>query len=492
MSKHFVSASAFLLGAVLFACEDENQQIQNVTIQFKAPSLEIVENGDEHVIEFSLSNTIAAASELSVKIEPANLVVTDPVAVNGVVTIPVAKGAVMTSFKLRAIANSTDQSDQKVNISIVKLPVPLVSGEQSTFVVTIKDDDEAPVPQSFADFINNGATIAENDQAGVEYVIQLSAPAATAGTIDVVVNPGRGVFARHFTSQPAVSNGKILLEIAQGQQTAKFRVYPIENTDATGQLDLVFGIAGTTGTIVRGLKTEEVLKIIDDELLGRPKGYTSANSMDSYKTLYEYDLQGRILKINWESHTPYKQTGADEYFYNNANRVVKIRKHAHKEIVYTWVADRIVKSEDVQDGVVKAYTDYGYDEAGNVALVAPHYLQPGGEFVRGMFFVYLYFNDGNVYKQLAYQPVDDPEGSEPVLISTKTYGNYIDVANPFPMVELLPGIKSQRKLAGTYVLEDNDRTETYQITYEFRADGQPSRRHVTGAGNNQTVEYLYY
>jgi hypothetical protein len=492
MLKLPVSAGALLLlGVTLFACEDEDKHPSNVVVQFTTSSLEITENDDEHMVLLNLSSPLTSASEFKIKVEPAHLITTEPVAVAGVVTVPVPRGSRTASFKLKSITNNTDNPDQQVSINLMSLAAPLIAGDKSTFKVTIKDDDDAPAPTSVANFLNNGATITENDQAGVEYVIQLSTPAASAGTITIGVNAGSGVYARHFLSQPAINDGKLVLDVAQGQATVSFRVSSIENAEATGQLDLVFSINETTGNIVRGERTDETLTIVDDELLGKPKGYNNSNSVDSYATMYEYDIQGRITKRNWVSHTPYKQSGTDEYFYNNANQVIKIRKHAYKEIVFTWSGDRIIKSEEVQEGVVKSYTDYGYDDAGNVGLVAPYYRQNNGEYKAGLFFVYLYFNDGNVYKQLTYNPLEDAE-AEPVLVSTKTYDNYLDVANPFPMVEILPGIKSQRKLATTYVVEENGTTQTYHITYEFREDGQPAKRHTTGAGNAQIVDYQYY
>ena len=111
-------------------------------------------------------------------------------------------------------------------------------------------------------------------------------------------------------------------------------------------------------------------------------------------------------------------------------------------------------------------------------------------FLKGLFTIYLYFSDGNLYKSLTYQESGDPE--EPHLISTKTYDNYIDVENLFPMTEVLPGVRMQTKLATSYRLEEGETDMTYEMWYEFRPDGLPAKRIATTAGETQTAVYHYY
>jgi hypothetical protein len=152
--------------------------------------------------------------------------------------------------------------------------------------------------------------------------------------------------------------------------------------------------------------------------------------------------------------------------------------------------DRIVKSEEYTNNVLTKYTLYGYDIAGNVAEAAVHYKQPDGTLVLSMLFVYLYHMDHNVYKVLTYTI---PAGSEEqVLIATKTFDNYLDVENPFPMVEILPDQKAQNKLPASYRIEENGHDITYQFTYQLSSERKPLSRTATSPSGSETAQYEYY
>jgi hypothetical protein len=125
-----------------------------------------------------------------------------------------------------------------------------------------------------------------------------------------------------------------------------------------------------------------------------------------------------------------------------------------------------------------------------VGGVVSYYRQDNGEFLKGLFTVYLYFVDGNLYKTLTYNDTGDPEN--PQLVRTRTYENYIDVSNPFPMTEILPGVNPQAKLPTTYRTEEAGTDLTYQMTYEYRPDGLPGKRIATPQGDLQTAVYYYY
>jgi hypothetical protein len=134
--------------------------------------------------------------------------------------------------------------------------------------------------------------------------------------------------------------------------------------------------------------------------------------------------------------------------------------------------------------------EYAYDDAGNVGGVVSYYLQENGAFEKGMFTIYLYHLDGNLYKSLTYQDGNNPE--EPVLLRTMTYENYLEKSNPFPMTEILPGVNPQPNLAGSYRVEEIETDLSYQLVYEYRPDGLPGKRIATAANDTQTAVYHYY
>ncbi|HRG08424.1 MAG TPA: hypothetical protein PLJ08_07575, partial [Cyclobacteriaceae bacterium] len=62
------------------------------------------------------------------------------------------------------------------------------------------------------------------------------------------------------------------------------------------------------------------------------------------------------------------------------------------------------------------------------------------------------------------------------------------------MFEILPNVKAQQTLAGSYRYEQHliDSDLTYTITYEFRSDGLPVKRTASAPGDTQVVSYDYY
>ena len=102
----------------------------------------------------------------------------------------------------------------------------------------------------------------------------------------------------------------------------------------------------------------------------------------------------------------------------------------------------------------------------------------------------MYFLDGNLYKSLTYIP---NEGSgEYTLISTKTYDQYIDAANPFPMVEILPTVKTQTNLPLATYWKKTEYRSIIALTYEFREDGLVSGRLASSGNLSETAIYMYY
>ncbi len=145
-----------------------------------------------------------------------------------------------------------------------------------------------------------------------------------------------------------------------------------------------------------------------------------------------------------------------------------------------------------QDDKLIQYANYDYDERNNLVGVEPFYKQSDGSFKMSGVTVYLYFEDGNLYKSLTYyNPGND---QEPFLLLTHTYENYLSAGSPISMFEFLPAGQFQTKLAGTYRFENHSIPQdiTYQLSYEFTEDGLLSKRVASAPGETQITNYYYY
>jgi hypothetical protein len=209
------------------------------------------------------------------------------------------------------------------------------------------------------------------------------------------------------------------------------------------------------------------------------------------KKTYEYTPTGKISKILWETNTPYHTSGADVYYYDSEDKVTKVNTAPGFDLLYTYTNGRISMEQKLDNGILKRYTLFDYDAAGNVAGYVIYHLQPDGTFALSSTMVLLYYTDGNLYKKLVYtHTLANPE--EAHLVKTETFDNYIDHENPFPMVEVLPNVKTQKKLPTTYRLETNGYDFLYNLSYQYATNGKVIRRVTSMGYSSESASYEYY
>jgi len=351
-------------------------------------------------------------------------------------------------------------------------------------------DYKSPVTFSYVDFIPANATIKENYIEGYTLQLQLSELLAGEGDIVVESTSSKAVYGEHFITEPPIKDGRLHLAIPAGTMAVSFKVIPIDNAIITGEHQIEFKISQTSTNIRKGTELTESFKISDDELSNMPKGYEIAAGLWGLKETREYDALGRVSKVHIESATPAKSSHTKTYFYTPAGELEKINLYPGTDEVFTWQNGRIIKSEEIRNGIVKSYIEYDYDDHGNVSGTVNYYLQEDGQFAVGLLFGYLYFTDGNLYKQFSYAP--SPNGEEPILLSTRTYEGYIDSANPFPMVEILPTVKTQSKLPSSFRVEEGGVDLAYNLSYEFGNDGLLKKRTARSAQATEVAVYIYY
>lgn len=484
-----------LFGIALLSCEDDpvidGGGGSVAKIQFETAAKELDESASESTVVLQFSKPAAADATISLKAGDGyeNTLNTAPAIENGFINLQVNKGDVSAEIKLSPVDNTVQSGNKVLTLSLHNLPSLFASGVNTILTITVKDDDTTS-PLSVANFQNQENALEESNATGLEYTIQLSEAVTADSQIKIKWESENATYGVHFVTEPAAEGSLMTLPVSTGATAVTFVVKPVDNDVITGEGNVTFTIYQTEGSVTKGDNLEQALTIKDEELDKKPRGYEITSAHTTAKRFFEYDAQGRISKVQWENFTGMTSQGTDTYFYDGNDNLIKINKHAYLDVMYHWSEGRIVKSEEVSEGVVKSYTEYAYDEAGNIGGVVTYHRQPDGEYIKGLFTIYLYHLDGNLYKSLTYQDSNDPE--EPTLISTRTYENYLDVSNPFPMTEVIPGIRSQTKLATTYNVQEAGVDLTYNLQYEYREDGLPAKRVATATGDVQTAVYYYY
>lgn len=490
--------SAVLVAAAVFvSCDDDvitehNSSGSKVTIAFESAAKTVAENGSEETFSLALSRPLAADAQLILKADNgiAENFTPSPAIVDGIIKIPLLKGATGATFKLSPVDNADKDGNRVGNLRIQSLSVPFITGTYSAMNITITDDDGGTSVMSVANFIEQSITLAETADTWIDYQVHFSEAVSADSEVKIAITAEKGSYGIDFISEPAAENDIVTLHVAAGLRVIDFRVRPVDNARVTGDLKVNMAITEASGAIQKGNKLQQLLTITDDELAGKPKGYEVTAATDIVKRFYEYDEQGRVSKVFWQNYSPYLTEGTETYHYDANSQILRIEKYPGRDILYHWVADRITRSETMWHGVLHEYSQYDYDAAGNLGGVVSYYRQDDGSFAKGFYTIYLYFADGNLYKSLTYQDSNDPEN--PNLVSTRTYDNYIEASNPFPMTEVLPNIRMQKNLATTYRVEESGFDFLYQMTYEFDNDGKPTKRIATAGSHTQTAVYHYY
>lgn len=494
-----VKVVAIVLVLLAFiSCENELEQpipVENSVIQFTDNHVIINENEQEKNIVLNLSKPAQQTGTVSLVFTSNHLTkfVTEPANTNGRIEIPVINGSNAISFLIRPVNDTQLDGDKTLSLLIAEVSAGFKIGTQHALSVSILDDEEPADERVEANFQVGQMTIGEDVSEGSLITVSLSAPAPAPGQIGIVYSSdhiGYGIDIRYgidFITEPAIENDKITLALAAGAEQVSFKVIPINNQVWLGNRSMVFTLTNGLGSVRLGQSVVLLLNVTDDEPAPKIKGYETVGGGWRVKRLYEYGYDNNLAKIIWEQYTPSYQGGTYSYQYHQG-RLHKMVENANRETYYVWEGERIIKEEQYTNGLMSKYVQYGYDQSGNIGEAAYYYRQPDGSMKMGLLFVYLYFTDGNLYKKMAYNPVNGLDNLS--LISTATYDNYLDVENPFPL-EILPNVNSQPKLPGSYREEANSNNTLFNFTYEFDNQGRPLKRTASSNTGSEVTTYSY-
>ena len=485
-----------LLAFYFLACDDDdfNDPFESIpTVQFKIPFDSVKENEGEKAIILSFSQPFKYDATIKVLVDTSKVkhFTSTPVAVSGVITLNVKKNDPQASIKLKPKDDSNYSGTKQIEFKLTRLHNEFVLGEIDKLKLAVLDND-APSGSGEGElnFITSNEEITESGSAWHEVNIHVSDFNTATGTAIIEANSANAVYEADYISEPAFVDNQITLT-AGVSQTLTFKVKAVNNNQLNGHKTVRFTIRETTGNLVVGSSRTNTLSVIDDELSGLPKGYDAKGGTWGLKKTYEYDQEARVSKVNWETYTPYKKTGTETYYYNQWDQLTRINTGPGHDILYSYVDARIFLSQRIENGVLEGYTNFDYDEHAHLTGYQIFDGQPDGTFLNTSIVVLLYYPTGNLYKKLVYIPATSAE-EEPVLSTTETFDSYVNKENPFPMIDVLPNVKTQKTLPTSYRFEGHGRDLQYYFSYEFTQDGKVSKRTVSGPGPSESATYEYY
>ncbi|MBL7844920.1 MAG: hypothetical protein JNK44_13720 [Cyclobacteriaceae bacterium] len=481
------SITLFFAGVAFQSCEEAEELTSPnapVTVKFPMVNLGLSELAGATEITLPLSHPAATNGTITINAyaENENDFTSQPAVEDGKIVLPVAAGQSQVKFILTPANNSLYTGNRNLHFTIASVTEGFIIGTEKSLHVTIYEND-LPNP---VNFVATQASLKEQFAEGLTVAIGFTLQAVAEGEVELELINAAGLYGTYFTTEPEAIDGKITLPVIAGTSFLPIKFIPVDNATLNGHKEFAVRIVDATGAVVKGDRLNLNITLVDDELAGKPKGYETGAGQWKVKRTYEYNESGQIARIHVEQSS---LSWTETYHYDENNQLKKITKWTSDETIFKRDdQNRITRSEESREGVMKKYTIYSYDQAGNIGEVAVFHRQPTGEFVMSSLFVYLYYSNSNtLYKKLTYYPLPDDEYE---LITEETYEYFSQLLpwNPFPMVEILPGMNIQSLLPSRYTLSRDGQLYNYPLSYEFNNQGLPVRR-TTSAGEVTTYEY---
>jgi hypothetical protein len=482
----------------MVACKDNEYQITPqpvepttaVTIEF-SNDIMLAENDSaaEIIIHFDKTAFKEGTILLEVSTENGTPFISDPAVSEGFIELDVKIGYDSVFFSFNPINNKSVDENRIVTFKLMEPPDGFKLGLKTEMIITIEDDEPSSIPVS-ANFSVKEGSLYENLSAGIVIEINFSESVKEHGSIIIQLDDLSEDYLT--TDPPANAEAKLILEIDNGVSSVSFHVIARNDELLKGHKAFQFEIQDTRGGVQKGDQLFFNLTLFDDELVNKPKSFHSIGGGWESKVTYEYDESGRIQTELIESWTPLYRSFTKTYHYAENGLIDRVEEFPGTYTQYIKEDGRIVESERISNNFKISYTIYEYDDSDNIGAANVFYYNSlSDKYILNDVYLYFSFLDGNLFKQLLYLSDENSEDGF-ALKSTHTYDNYLEKYNPFPMVKIIPGIESQRNLPTKYRIEENGVDSSYSLSYEFREDGLPVKRYVSGNSGTEITSYEYY
>lgn len=263
-AEHFVRISVVLsfLALTVSCKQDENPTPSQTTAQFIESTLAFLENEGERTIVLSFDKPAEFDGDITLKINTVapQSFVTVPLATNGQLVLPVAKGQTVVNFKIIASDNLSLDGCKVVKFSIYSVSEGIKPGLLRDITVSM-NDDEAPVDATFA---SDELRVRENDRTTACIDITL-AHAAPAEGILIIRLQSSSKYGTDYTTEPAAVGDKIFLHVAEGATSAVIKLSPVNDATFRADRNINFKIIDATGGLGIGRNSSSLFTITEDD-----------------------------------------------------------------------------------------------------------------------------------------------------------------------------------------------------------------------------------
>jgi len=157
-----------------------------------------------------------------------------PEAINGIITLPVGKGAAATSFEVLVIDNDRLDGQVSVTFRIEGGFGSIGKGKNINFVLTLIDDEHP----SYINFQSNTLVVDEDNLEGLTVDIFLDKPASGEGTFSIGFLKSvdgfdeTNAYGEDLTTDPPAGSDKTIpFSVKKGDDHFSFKIFPINDSE---------------------------------------------------------------------------------------------------------------------------------------------------------------------------------------------------------------------------------------------------------------------
>ncbi|MBJ7899264.1 MAG: hypothetical protein GC158_04900, partial [Cyanobacteria bacterium RI_101] len=234
----------------------DNDVAQPGTIQFNSSAYSVNENGTV-VTAITLTRTGGSDGAVSVTLTPSNGTATNPGDFNATpIAVNFANGETSKTVPVSIVNDTLFEGDETVNLTLSNATGGATLGSQTTAVLTIIDNDSAPVIQF------NNSTYSVNENGVLVNQVTLIRSGGSNGGIAVTLTPSNGTATSpaDFTATPIVVN------FAEGENSKTVTIPIVDDALVEGNETVNLTLSNATGGAVLGTQTSAVLTIIDNDV----------------------------------------------------------------------------------------------------------------------------------------------------------------------------------------------------------------------------------
>ncbi len=242
--------------------------------------------------------------------------ITIPATDGNSIALNVLPNETSANFTVLPIHNFIATQDLQIAFTISATSGVIQKGLSTKYSLTIINEDVASV----VNFASSSGTLSENSADGIVVEIPFSTQAPGEGSITVSLTSASTSYGDQFTTVPAAAgNNTITLNISNAQQSASFKVLPVNNAYCNVERYIQFTISFVNGSVMKGSDLDYRLTLTDDEhasIVSFAENSGSIGENNAAGVVVHLNLSSPMIENGWFYVSPSDYGNSNKYITN--------------------------------------------------------------------------------------------------------------------------------------------------------------------------------